>query len=268
MKRMQLQIVLGAILVFLSGTILTLMIIEEEDRLTKYEAQQEAKEIEFGAAVYEVNCTSCHGDYAQGVPGKAPCLRCGELFTTRMNEIGWEGSLEDYIVSVVTTGRQVSTRPGLYQGEGQGPPVMPTWAQEFGGPLRDDQIRAVAAFLVSYEEWGLNPELVPTPAIAIDPDDPIALGRLEFIQQGCSGCHTVENVSQAVTGPILDGLASRAGDQVEGMSAEEYIIQSILEPNAIVVEGFNEGVMPQNFGVLIPAEGLDNLMAFLLTLEE
>lgn len=268
MKRMQLQIVLGAILVFLSGTILTLMIIEEEDRLAQYEVQQRAKQIEFGAAVYEINCTSCHGDYAQGVPGKAPCLRCGEFFTARIDEIGWEGSLEDYIVSVVTTGRQISTRPGLYQGEGQGPPVMPTWSQDYGGPLRDDQIRAVAAFLVSYEEWALNPELVPTPAVAIDPDDPIALGRLAFIQQGCSGCHTIENISQAVTGPILDGLASRAGGQVDGLSAEEYIIQSILEPNAFVVEGFNEGVMPQNFGELIPEDVFDSLMVYLLTLEE
>lgn len=268
MKKVHLEIVLGTVFVLIGAILLTIMALQEQDRLSQYEGQQAAAQIEFGAAVYETNCTSCHGDYAQGIPGKAPCLRCEELFSTRLDEVGWEGSLEDYLVSVVSTGRQISTRPELYQGEGQGPPVMPTWAEQFGGPLREDQVRAVAAFIVNFEEWAMNPELVPTPIVALPPDDPTALGRLVFVQQGCVGCHTVSGISEATTGPVLDGIATRAETQVEGLSAEEYIHESIVDPGAYVIDGFDGGLMPQNFTELVSEEELENLVAFMLTLTE
>ncbi len=268
MKRIHIEIALGTLFIIASSVILILMASEEPARLARYETQQLASQIEFGAAVYEVNCTSCHGSHAQGVPGKAPCLRCPDLFEGRIAEVGWQGSLEDYIVSVVTTGRQISTRPGLYQGEGQGPPVMPTWSDKFGGPLRDDQIRAVAAFIMNYEEWAANPEAVPTPLFVVDSNDPIALGRVAMVQYGCTGCHTIQGLSEAVTGPVMNGIATRAGTIAGYASAEDYIRASILNPNEYLVEGFNEGVMPQNFGEIIPAADLDNIVAYLLTLTD
>ncbi len=268
MKRVHVEIALGTFFVFLSIVLLTQMSVTEEDRLARYEVQQGAAQIEFGAAVFETNCTSCHGEYAQGIPGKAPCLRCEELFTTRLEDVGWQGSLEAYIISVVSTGRQLSTRPALYQGEGIGPPVMPTWSDQYDGPLRADQIRAVSAFIISFESWALSPEMVPTPVFDIPADDPTALGRLVFVQQGCVGCHTISGLSEATTGPVLDGLASNAGERVDGLSAEEYILQSIHEPGAYIVDGFDDGIMPQNFGELISEADFDNLLLFLLTLEE
>ena len=153
MKRVQTQIILGILFVLVSAGLLAAMAVKEEDRLTTYVEEQRAEQIEYGAGVFETNCTGCHGEYAQGIPGKAPCLRCSDLFTNRLKEVGWGGTLEDYIVSVVTTGRQISTRPELYQGEGKGPPVMPTWSEQFGGPLRADQVRAVAAFIVNFQPW-------------------------------------------------------------------------------------------------------------------
>lgn len=269
MKRVHLEIVLGTIFVFLSAAIIIAMSIDEPARLDKFLGEQSASQVEFGAGIFEINCTNCHGEYAQGIPGKAPCLRCAELFETRIDDLGWQGSLESYIVSVVTTGRQISTRPELYLGEGSGPPVMPTWSEAFGGPLRPDQVRAVAAFIVSFEEWALSPELVPTPLVSIGPDaPPELLGQLVFVGQGCIGCHTVEGLSTGAVGPILDGLASRAGDQVSDLSAEDYIRESIFNPGAFVVEGFADGLMPANFSDLIPEEDFENLVAFLLSLME
>ena len=127
MKRVQLEIVLGTVFVLLSAVILIYLGVGEQQRLKDYEELQKGEQIEFGAAVYEANCTRCHGDQAQGT-AIAPCLRCEELFTTRLEEVGWEGSLEDYVISVVTTGRRVSTRPELYPGEGK--PAMPTWSEK------------------------------------------------------------------------------------------------------------------------------------------
>ncbi|MBI3159492.1 MAG: c-type cytochrome [Chloroflexi bacterium] len=268
MKRIHLEIALGTIFIILSSVVLIVMAAEEPGRLARFEVEQRAEQIEFGAAVFEINCTSCHGSHAQGIPGKAPCLRCPELFASRLAEVGWPGSLEDYIVSVVSTGRQVSTRPALYQGEGKGPPVMPTWSERFGGPLRDDQIRAVAAFIVNFQGWAENPEVVPTPLVAVDINDPVSLGRVAFVQYGCIGCHAIDGLSQATTGPALDGVATRAETRTGYESAEDYIRTSILNPGEFVVEGFGDGIMPTNFSELISEADLENLVLFLLSLTE
>jgi hypothetical protein len=40
-----------------------------------------------------------------------------------------------------------------------------------------------------------------------------------------------------------------------------------VDPNAHVVEGFPENVMPQNFEELLSQEQMEDLVAFLLSLE-
>lgn len=88
---------------------------------------------------------------------------------------------------------------------------------------------------------------------------------------GCTTCHNVEPTDDPLqpspVGPSHYGLADRAGDYVEGLSAEEYLRQSIVEPNAHVVEGFQPDVMPQNYEDGLTGEQIDNLVAYLLTLE-
>lgn len=83
---------------------------------------------------------------------------------------------------------------------------------------------------------------------------------------GCRICHSLDP-GVTLVGPSFDGIATRAATRVPGMSAEEYIRESILDPNAYVVEGFPAGQMLQNFGDLLTTEDIDNLVAFLLTLE-
>lgn len=269
MKRVQLEIVLGTILVLLSTAIVVILGIQEPQRLAEYEVQQRAEKIEFGAAVFTTNCTRCHGSQAQGIAGVAPSLRDNAFFTERLDEVGWQGGLEDYIVSVVTTGRQVSTRPELYAGANSGArPVMPTWSEKFGGPLRDDQIRAVAAFIMNFEPYALG-EVATMPPLGpvADESTPEGRGQAVFSQAGCTACHTVSGISSGNIGPVLDGLASRAGDRVSGLTAEEYIRQSIEDPSAYVVEGFADGVMPQNFAEVLSEEQIADLVAFLLTLQ-
>lgn len=268
MKRIQLEIVLGTILVLLTTAMVVVLGFQEPQRMADFVVQQRASTIEFGASVFSNNCTSCHGSQAQGVAGVAPSLRDEHFFTQRLTEVGWQGGLEDYIVSVVTTGRQISTRPELYRGATGEAPVMPTWSEKFGGPLRDDQIRAVAAFIMNFEPYALG--LVPTPVPlgpVVDESTPEGRGQVVFFNQGCTACHAVSGISTGNIGPVLDGLGSRAGSQVANLSAEEYILQSILDPDAYVVPGFAPGVMPQNFGELISEGDLNDLVAFLLSLE-
>ncbi|MBX3049663.1 MAG: c-type cytochrome [Anaerolineales bacterium] len=268
MKRIQLEIVLGTLLVLLTTAMVVVLGFREPQRLEQYVVQQRAELIEFGATVFTNNCTSCHGSLGQGVAGVAPSLRDEHFFTERLAEVGWQGGLEDYIISVVTTGRQISTRPQLYVGMTGQPPVMPTWSEKFGGPLRDDQIRAVAAFIMNFEPYalGLVPTAVPLGPV-VDESTPEGRGQVVFAAQGCTACHAISGLSTGNVGPVLDGLASRAGNTVAGLSAEEYIHQSIVDPNAYIVPGFAEGIMPQNFAELMSEDQLNDLVAFLLTLE-
>ncbi|MBX3004171.1 MAG: c-type cytochrome [Anaerolineales bacterium] len=262
MKRVQLEIVLGTIFVLLSAAIIIILGIREPQRLADYVQQQRARQIEFGAGVFQANCTRCHGTQGQGITGIAPSLRDEHFFTERMTEIGWGSTLEDYIVSVVTTGRQVSTRPEYVGG---GSPAMPTWSERFGGPLRDDQIRAVAAFIMNFEQYALGEIPTPEPiGPVVDESTPEGRGMALFTQAGCVACHTISGISTATVGPVLDGLAGRAGNEVAGLSAEEYIHQSIVDPNAFVVPGFSPDVMPQNFSEILSEEDISDLIAFLL----
>lgn len=101
------------------------------------------------------------------------------------------------------------------------------------------------------------------PAAPSKDADP-AKGQQVFQAKGCVACHsTGENT---IVGPGLAGLASRAGDRVSDLSADEYIRQSILEPGAHIVEGFND-LMPKNFVDQIPEEDLDDLVAYVKTLQ-
>lgn len=81
-------------------------------------------------------------------------------------------------------------------------------------------------------------------------------------QAGCSTCHSLEP-DDVIVGPSLATIGAEAGDRVEGLSAAEYIRQSILDPQAYVVEGFAAGTMPTWDGVLSDAQ-VDALVDFLL----
>lgn len=84
---------------------------------------------------------------------------------------------------------------------------------------------------------------------------------------GCITCHSLEP-GVVLVGASHAGLGSRAGSTVPGMTAEEYIRESIVDPNAYVVEGFAEGVMYQNYGEDLTEQEISDLVAFLLSLEE
>lgn len=83
---------------------------------------------------------------------------------------------------------------------------------------------------------------------------------------GCVTCHSLEE-GVTLVGPPHAGVGARAGTLVEGMSAEEYLRESILEPDAHIVDGFSPGVMYQNYANELTEEEVDALVAYMLTLQ-
>lgn len=91
-----------------------------------------------------------------------------------------------------------------------------------------------------------------------------AHGRAVF-KARCARCHAASG-DGVVVGPSLAGIASRAGTRIEGMDAEGYIRDSILDPGSYTVEGFPKGLMPPEGFEDLGDEELDDLVAYLLTL--
>jgi mono/diheme cytochrome c family protein len=264
MTRTQLEIFIGLILVSIVIAVIIYVGFTEEGSMAEQARSQHAEAIEVGAELYETNCSGCHGLQGEGIPGLAPGLNDAHFFSNRMGEVGWAGTLEDYIVSTVSTGRTVSTRPELYVGGGK--PAMPAWSQQFGGPLREDQVRNLATFIMNWEATALGDvELaeLPTPS-AEEAADPLARGEEVFASSGCGGCHTIEGISFGEVGPNLTQIAETAATRRDGVSAEDYIRESILNTNSFVVDGYQSNVMPQNYSEQLSGRELDDLIEFLL----
>lgn len=267
MSRLQFEILLGTIIVLLTGGILVYVGLNENTRMAKFAVEQQAQSIEVGAALFENNCSGCHGAKAEGIPGLCPPLSDKHFFTDRLSEVGWSGSLEDYIIATVSSGRLVSTRPDQYPGQGH--PAMPAWSDAFGGPLRADQIQSLADYIMNFKATALGEVTLPTVSTptpsATEAADPVARGKQVFLSVGCSGCHTIQGLSTGAVGPELTHIGTIAATMIPGTSAEDYIHQSIVDPSAFVVKGFPDNVMPKTFGQTLSSSQLSDLIAFLMS---
>lgn len=91
-------------------------------------------------------------------------------------------------------------------------------------------------------------------------------------QFGCISCHAVaEGPSAPTIGPSWVGIFGNQESLTDGSQVlvdEEYVLQSILEPNAQIVAGFQGGQMPQNFAEVISEEQLAQIVAFIRSLGE
>jgi cytochrome c oxidase subunit 2 len=91
-----------------------------------------------------------------------------------------------------------------------------------------------------------------------------ALGASVFKnpQNGCTSCHTFKPAgATAKIGPDLDKLTEYA--RRAGKPLDEFVRQSIVEPDAYVEQGFQKGIMPPNFGQTLKPNEIDALVQYL-----
>jgi cytochrome c2 len=90
---------------------------------------------------------------------------------------------------------------------------------------------------------------------------------------GCVTCHSLEPGKKLV-GPSLAGIATDAANTVkeadykgQAKTGQEWLRESITNPNADIAEDFQSNLMPQNMKDELSSQEIDNLVAYLMTLK-
>jgi nitric oxide reductase subunit C len=163
--------------------------------------------------------------------------------------------------------------------------------------LSDREIEQVIAFLdwvghIDTQGWPPRPILVSGatipgtemvgagPAQAAASNDPVAVGQTLFrtAPPGCFGCHST-TAGVHLVGPSLADIGEMARRHIaepsyhgKATDAASYIHESIVDPNAFVLEGptYSSGgrsLMPTGFDAALKPQQIDALVAYLMTLK-
>jgi len=196
-----------------------------------------------GAASFREACTECHGVHGEGLVG--PALNADDLLMPEMGQAlpprprdrGWRGDLPAYLAGVIANGRAGSKMPG--------------WSQRAGGPLTEQQIQDLVAFILNWRD--AERPAVRRPASLHQRS--AGLGYYLFHGPlGCAECHAFDDAA-GVIGPHLSGIIARKGrDQVRA---------DIIDPNAALAPGYASHIMPETFGYALSENQLRSLLDYL-----
>ncbi|MBX7212848.1 MAG: c-type cytochrome [Thermoflexales bacterium] len=106
-----------------------------------------------------------------------------------------------------------------------------------------------------------EPGKLPTGAAAL-PAGNAANGKMLFASNGCSSCHAIAKDVKLV-GPSLYGIWNTAATREKGVDAKSYLYESITKPNAFVVDGYTQNIMPSTFAQALSAQQMADLLAYL-----
>jgi mono/diheme cytochrome c family protein len=288
------RVIVGTLSLIVTMIVLGFVAVTEQDRMANFTRSYAARQIEAGAAIFENNCARCHGIDGKGT-GMAPALNAADLLSPdspRLKDIGWAGTREDYIRGVISGGRP---RASAFYADKGFPERMPTWSSEFGGPLRPDQINALVAYIMNWAPAYVNAtqEAVPT-VVPVGTDITVTLpagnadnGKTLVQTVGCPACHVKSPQITTLVGPGWmaqdstegKGIGTRAEERFKAAdytgkakSAEQYLFESIVDPNAYIVPGdykLPDGTskMPKNYGTQLDQQNVADIIAYLMTLK-
>ncbi len=87
----------------------------------------------------------------------------------------------------------------------------------------------------------------------------------EIFAARCATCHSTEGMGGDLLGPNLSGIGLAAKTRFDGMSAEDYLLESIINPGAKLSPG-QQQPMPENAVKGLKRYELLSLVAYLLSL--
>lgn len=285
------RVLLGTFSLVVTMIVLGYVAVTEQDRMASFERAYASRQIETGATLYESNCASCHGLRGEG--GIGPALSTIDLFNgQRLREIGWQGTLDAYLRGAINAGRPLAS-----VAYANSPQRMPAWGQQYGGPLRPDQVEALVRFIENWGEQykdasGKIPSATPTPnPNAAGTDITIALPagdatRGATLVTACQACHVAQG---NVLGPAWESAQAQDGKSVaqhaaerflapdytgKATTAEQYLFESIVNPNAYITppgqgatwQAAGPSTMPANYGETLLKQDIADIIAYLLTI--
>jgi mono/diheme cytochrome c family protein len=143
---------------------------EQLDALVTFTiAAAEGTSAEVGQELYSQNCALCHGEFGEGGPNPS---RAGDIIFP-ISTAEYLKTRDDSTIRSITT-------------QGQPNYGMSPFGSAFGGPLDDDDIDAIVAFIRS---WEANPPVELPPEIVVDVEESEPLDTIKVYEQLCSQCH-------------------------------------------------------------------------------
>ena len=186
----------GTIAAIITVVLLVVAYLGEDARMTHETESQRGILVARGARLYATYCAGCHGKRGEGLPGIYPPLNVQDLWSGK-EDIAFYGTLHDFISLNISAGHP-SQR-------------MPSWADDYGGALRNDQIEDLTQFVLNW--MGPQPEgvrgdaagLVPFTIEDIEPVTEPGQGPTrggQFFALACARCHGI-NATGTDLGPSL-----------------------------------------------------------------
>jgi cytochrome c551/c552 len=114
-----------------------------------------------------------------------------------------------------------------------------------------------AALVCGGAFWTMRDDAAPTGSSSLPMD-----GAALFQAKGCAGCHATQLSGFTGPGPDLTDAADWAGTRIAGVSAEDYIRQSILDPQSYIAPA--DDTQWQMPSLPLAPEELDVLVTYLL----
>lgn len=235
------NLTIATLFLFLSTVLLGYIWVREHYVLADRTARFNGVLLARGAADYEQYCANCHGLVGEGGANfGAPQLN--NLPNTLKDQgrldgvtgiLAKYGTIRNFVEATITSGVKGT--------------AMPRWSSRLGGPLRDDQIENIAAYIEDW--WGENGKgpnvandaaqvagvykqsvqaTAQAAAAAAGADNPVSRGQALFAQ--CAACHKLDDKDSGVPAPGLGGMFTPEGTAAFGN----------LLPN-------NKPVTPENF---------------------
>jgi mono/diheme cytochrome c family protein len=143
---------------------------EQLDALVAYTLESaQGTSVEVGQQLFSQNCAACHGSFGEGGPNP-----------TR----------EGDIIFPISTGEYLKTRDDFTLREiiAQGQPNfgMSPFGSAYGGPLDDDEIDAIVAFIRAWED---HPPVELPPEVQVASQDTVSLDADQIFADLCAQCH-------------------------------------------------------------------------------
>jgi cytochrome c2 len=79
----------------------------------------------------------------------------------------------------------------------------------------------------------------------------------------CANCHLLKGAERTMYGPNLSGIGEAGASRIPGKSAEEYILESILDPAAFRAPG-NPVSMPTGIAAGLSGDQLSSVIAYVI----